>query len=305
VLLYLVYNDTLTGSPWTLPRSMFDPSDRFGFGDGIGFHTRHTLAAGLANTDELLTLLQFDALGWPPLFLFGLIGLPFLVGRARAWDYVALGGLLAFVLAYIGYFYHGIALGPRYYFEAMPWLLLLAGRGAQVLGELARGRLAAGCVLGLLMLNCVAFYLPAEIQRRRDFSGFPDARPLHLAFTSPSLRGPRLEGVPSPSLVLTTDWWLYSTELASLNCPSVPSCPVLFGLVTSDARAEQVRSAFPERTLLYAVEAGGRVVLAPAPTNAGSGAAVDQQVVEVGVPAVAAADGHAGAGVGPAGADGH
>ena len=66
-----------------LPRILFDPSDHFGFGDGIGFHLRHTLAAGLVNTDELLTLLQFDLFGWPPLFALGLLGVPFLLGRAR------------------------------------------------------------------------------------------------------------------------------------------------------------------------------------------------------------------------------
>ena len=82
VLLYLLYNAQLTGSALVLPRTIFDAADHFGFGDGIGFHTRHTLAAGLANTDELLTLLQFDLFGWPPLFALGLLGLPFLFGRA-------------------------------------------------------------------------------------------------------------------------------------------------------------------------------------------------------------------------------
>ena len=260
-LLYLLYNAALTGSPWTLPRSLFDPTDRFGFGDGIGFHTRHTLAAGLANADELLTLLQFDALGWPPLFTFGLLGLPFLLGRARAWDWLALGGLLAFVVAYVGYFYHGVALGPRYYFESMPWLLLLAGRGGQVLAQLANSRLAAGVVLGLLTLNTLGFYVPAEVARRLDFSGLPDARPLQLAFVRGGLSGPELAGVPRPALVLTDDWWIYNAELASLNCASLPSCPVLFGLAVTDDAAAELRAAYPERTVVRAIEAGGQVVL--------------------------------------------
>src|SRR5581483_1429715 len=76
VVAYLVYDFRQTGNALLLPRTIFDASDHFGFGDGIGFHTRHTLAAGLANTDELLTLLQFDLFGWPPLFSLGLLGLP-------------------------------------------------------------------------------------------------------------------------------------------------------------------------------------------------------------------------------------
>ena len=62
VLAYLLYNQRLTGNPFLLPRTIFDAADHFGFGDGIGFHGRHTLAAGLANTDELLTILG-EAIG--------------------------------------------------------------------------------------------------------------------------------------------------------------------------------------------------------------------------------------------------
>ena len=69
------------------------------------------------------------------------------------------------------YFYHGIALGPRYYFEAMPWLLLLGARGVQVLAErrlLVGDCRRAGCVL---TLNTVLFYTPASVERRTDYSG--------------------------------------------------------------------------------------------------------------------------------------
>jgi hypothetical protein len=85
-----------------------------------------------------LTLLQFDLFGWPPLFALGLLLVPFLVGRPSDWDVVCGAGALAFVVAYVAYFYHGIALGPRYYFEALPWLLILAGRGAQRMAHAAR-----------------------------------------------------------------------------------------------------------------------------------------------------------------------
>ena len=126
---------------------------------------------GLVNTDEQLTLLQFDAFGWPPLALYGLLAVPLLARRWDGWTLTALGGLLTFVVVYIGYFYHGIALGPRYYFEAMPWLLLLAGRGAQVLAHISGSRLAALTVVSVLELNALFFYLPHEFQRRIDYSG--------------------------------------------------------------------------------------------------------------------------------------
>jgi hypothetical protein len=264
VVLYLVYNAALTGSPSLLPRAIFDASDRFGFGDGFGFHTRHTLAAGLVNTDEQLTLLQFDLFGWPPLFTLGLIGLPFLFGRARTWDMLASLGFASFVIAYAAYFYHGIALGPRYYFEALPWLLLLAGRGAQVMARLARSRAAVGVILGLLSLNTLLFYLPLEFQRRTDLSGMYGGRTVSLGFVQPGVFGPHLTDVPSPALVLTDDWWLFNTALAPLNCARLPDCPVLFALATNAEDTNLLRDAYPGRLVLRARDNAGRVDLAPA-----------------------------------------
>jgi hypothetical protein len=264
VLLYLIYNAQLTGSAFLLPRTMFDPSDHFGFGDGIGFHTRHTPAAGLANTDEALTLLQFDLFGWPPLFALGLLGLPFLFGRAQTWDVLAACGVLAFVVAYAAYFYHGIALGPRYYFEAMPWLLLLGGRGVQVLAELARSRAAAAVVLGLLSLNTVLFYLPSEIQRRTDFSALPGQRKVTLGFVHNSVFGPQLVGLPDTALVVTDDWWLFNTELASLNCPRLPDCAVVFALATTSNDVSVLHAHYPDRAVLRAVDRTGQIDVIPA-----------------------------------------
>jgi hypothetical protein len=263
VALYLAYNSWLTGSPTLLPRSLFDASDRFGFGDGIGFHNRHTLAAGLANTDEMLTLLQLDLFGWPPLFALGLLCVPFLIGRAQAWDVLAAAGVFVFLVAYAAYFYHGIALGPRYYFEALPWLLLLAGRGAQILAELARSRLVVVGLLGLLSLNTVLFYVPLEIERRADFSGMPGGRTVSLDFVHTGIFGPHLDDLPSPALVVTDDWWLYNTALAALNCARLPNCPVLFALATNADDVNRLRAAFPDRAMLRTVDDAGRIHVEP------------------------------------------
>jgi hypothetical protein len=263
ILAYLLYNVRETGSAFLLPRTIFDPADHFGFGDGIGFHTRHTLAAGLANTDELLTELQFEAFGWPPLFTFGLIGVRFLFGRARGWDFLAAAGWLAFVVAYAAYFYHGIALGPRYYFEAMPWLLLMAGRGIQLLIALAGNRAAGALIVGVLCLNTLLFYTPTELQRRVDLSGLPGGVRISLGFVESTLLGPRLLGLPNQALVVTDDWWLYNTALTALNCARLPDCNVLFALARSPEDALRLRAEYPNRTLLRTVNQGGRIELIP------------------------------------------
>jgi hypothetical protein len=263
VLLYLAYNLHQTGSPFLLPRFLFSPADHFGFGDGVGFYLRHTLAAGLTNADEQLTLLQFDLFGWPPLFALGLISLPFLLRRAGTWDWLALLGFLAFVVAYVGYFYHGIALGPRYYFEAMPWLLLLGARGVQVLAELAGSWWIAALLVVALTLNTVLFYTPASLERRTDFSGISGVQPLSLEFVRTSLSGPRLVGLPGQALVLTDNWWLYNNALAALNCPQLPDCDVVFALATNTADADKLRALFPERTVMRTLNNEGRVTAVP------------------------------------------
>jgi hypothetical protein len=263
VAAYLAYNAALTGSPLVLPRTLFDPSDHFGFGDGIGFHTRHTLAAGLVNTDELLTLLQFDLFGWPPAVALGVLGLPFLLGRPTAWDGLAAAGFGVFVAAYTAYFYHGIALGPRYYFEALPWLLLLGGRGVQVIARVARSRLAATVVIGLLWLNTLVFYLPNELQRRMDFSALPLDRKVTLDFVRGGVFGPRLVGLPSPALVVTDDWWLYNAGLAALNCPRLPDCDVVFALATTPDDVQRLHAQLPGRAVLRTLDRSGHVGVVP------------------------------------------
>ena len=263
LLLYFFYNQQATGSALLLPRQLFDPSDHFGFGDGIGFHLRHTLAAGLANTDELLTSLQFELFGWPPLCALALLAVPFLFGRARSWDYLWLLGLASFVVAYVAYFYHGIALGPRYYFEAVPYMLLLAGRGVQVLAQVARSRVAAGVVVAVLCVYALGFYLPLEVQRRADLSGQPNSRRATLTFVQSTVLGPTVRVPQTPALVITDDWWLFNTALAPLNCPRLPDCDVLFALATTPADAARLRLQFPNRAAFRAVDSQGQVSLVP------------------------------------------
>ncbi|HET6318297.1 MAG TPA: hypothetical protein VFG86_17730, partial [Chloroflexota bacterium] len=172
-----------------------------------------------------------------------------------------------FVVGYIGYYYHGIVLGPRYYFEALPWLLLLGGRGVVVLAEVAHSRVAAGVAIALLSLNTVLFYAPAEMERRTDFSAVPGNVRTSLGFVSNGVFGPRLDDVPRPSLVVTSDWWLFNTGLAALNCPNVPDCPVLFALATTPEDVAKLRATYPGRLPLRAVQREGRVELQPDPTT--------------------------------------
>jgi 4-amino-4-deoxy-L-arabinose transferase-like glycosyltransferase len=229
---YLGYNLAQTGDALLLPRTLFSPADQYGFGAGIGFYGRHTLAAGLVNLDQQLTSLLIDLYGWPFYLTLAFLPLAFLPWRrTHVWDGFCLlmAGLI--VLAQIGYFYHGIYLGPRYLYAALPFLLLLTARGITGAYELVRAglrrwtgsapqtlaRYAAGvgvsaALAGLLACN-VGYYLPRQVQVHADFTGLPAALPLDAdavyAFH------------PSHAVVVTDNWLVYSYVTWPLNDPDL------------------------------------------------------------------------------------
>jgi hypothetical protein len=269
---YLLYNQALTGSRFTSPRQLFGPTDTIGFGEGIGFYGQHTLAAGLVNADELLTSLNIYLFGWPFYLTLALPALPFLLGRARAWDRVHGAVFVLFVLAYVAYFYHGIALGPRYYLEALPSLGLLTARGFASLAEAAgavwrdagrrldpgRPRLAAMVVCGLLLLPNATFFVP-NLNRLYDrFQGTPGGRgPAWGDFVRPDVAG--YTSTLGRALVTTDDWWVYTAYLAPLNCPNL-DCATVYAFQAGDKPADPLRSAYPGRDWYKVVKRNGVLV---------------------------------------------
>jgi hypothetical protein len=264
--LYLLFNLSTTGDLFTLPRNVFNNTDHWGFGV-VGSYGLHTLAAGLINTDENLTLLQFDLFGWPPLTALALVGLPFLLGRAGRWDYLLGACASAFAVAYVGYFYHGIALGPRYYFEAVPALVLLAARGLQAcvqtlgwLGIDRRAAISGACALvALLGTYTLGYYLPHEIDRRMDYGALNNGRRLVLPFVETTLTGPHLARVQAPALVLVPNDDVFKS-LSALNCPlldreHIGDCPILL-LRTGVGSLPMLETEFPGRAA-WIIEAHG------------------------------------------------
>ncbi|HEY4387389.1 MAG TPA: hypothetical protein VGN34_23285, partial [Ktedonobacteraceae bacterium] len=133
----LAFNLLLTGNSYVTPRSLFFAGDSWGFGQGIGFYGQHTLAAGFVNLDELLTILSIDLFGWPFYLTLAFLALPFFTMRAKGADWFMLAVTTIVTGAFIGYFYDGIYLGPRYLFETLPFLLILTSRGIFTLGDWA------------------------------------------------------------------------------------------------------------------------------------------------------------------------
>jgi hypothetical protein len=131
---------------------------RLGFGPGVGecpitqntdfgpagFRPRHAVA----NTRKRLVAWTRYGFAWAPLALLPALGL--LLGwrahRAAARRRALCGGLiLGTVLGYGLFFYHGVAYGARFYYEAFPFAAILAGVAVADIGSWLgrRGRRAS------------------------------------------------------------------------------------------------------------------------------------------------------------------
>jgi hypothetical protein len=136
-----VVNQALLGSPFKLAQELVGSYDRLGFGPGFGPEPAgHTPALGLYNALVYLRTLQGDLFGWPPTLALAplLIALAGTVGsrwRRARWDLFLLGGFLGLVAIYFAWWSSTTIYGARYWYEGLPFLLLLSGRGVQLLGR--------------------------------------------------------------------------------------------------------------------------------------------------------------------------
>ncbi len=256
---YLLYNRALTGSALLLPRVVFSPEDnKYGFGEGVGFYGRHTLGGGLVNADEMLTSLNITLFGWPFYFALAVLALPFVLRRARAWDWVHGAVAASFVLAYIGLYYHGITFGPRYYLDALPALVLLAARGlvalagavAAICQDWGRGRtsqraeLAVLVLVGALLLCNVAYFWPQQTRLYAQLSSRPGTGGLMLGEVIERRFSGRVATVPH-AIVITRDRGLMEL-LGPLNCPRL-DCDTIFAWSPNEETDGPLRAAFPDR----------------------------------------------------------
>jgi hypothetical protein len=275
VAVYLAYNALQTGSPVLLPRTVFSPSDRYGFGQGVGFYGQHTLAAGFVNLDQLLTILLIDLYGWPFYLTLAFIPLAFLRRRRDLeWDFFCLAMCSLLILAQVGYFYHGIYLGPRYLYDALPFLLLLSARGMTALSAALAGlaariaptfadaslrQMAARLLVVILVLALVGcnmfYYLPRQAALYRNYTGLPVTEPLQVT-TIYAFH-------PQHAIVLTSDWFIYNYVLFPLNDPDLKA-ETLYAYAPSSTVVSQLQEQYPNRTLyMLQVGTGGVVKFLP------------------------------------------
>jgi hypothetical protein len=108
--------------------------------NNLGFGGSHSVAAGIENEQTQLSMLALVLNDWPLYLGVSVLLLPFALGTRHKWDWFFLGSAVMAIGAYTIYYSPGIMHGPRYWYEATPFLLLLTARAADLAGTL----LAAG-----------------------------------------------------------------------------------------------------------------------------------------------------------------
>ena len=101
----------------------------------LGFGEKNSLARGIQNEQTQLATLLLVFNGWPLFIGLALVLLPFILGSRSHRDLFLLIAAVFTVGVWTAYEGSGIIHGPRYWYESMPFIVLLSARGFTLLGE--------------------------------------------------------------------------------------------------------------------------------------------------------------------------
>ncbi len=254
----------VTGQVTLNPYRFVYPYDRPGFGPDVGVQG-HSLSVALIHLKLNLRALATGFLGWPGYLNIVFLVLPFILQwwmsprdaaswrRHHTWNYLLLGSFVSVAGIYMTYwFYGGHDAGfPRYYLAALPALLLLTGRGIDLLSLTLRrmGRRIsprAGQLLpvvslypalvALVIFNSFVF-LPPHLNVFRGKYGVT-AAPLQVVEDA---------GI-SDTIVFVPDvehWHQFAVFFAA-NRPTLDS-DVVYAIYYNARQAEAVRGLYPDR----------------------------------------------------------
>jgi hypothetical protein len=242
----------ITGDPWFNAYRLVWPYDRPGFGPDIGPYGYGLYEAIFINTRLKLTMLATGLFGWPGWSNLIFLPLPFLARRANRWDWLLLGTLLGLVGVHLFYWAFGGADGgfPRYYYAALPALLLLTARGIQVsidlLSRLPRIK-GKAINLGWLPVGVVIIFV--------IYSFFWRLPPLLAAqkgkyeITPAPLQAVDRADPPEPALILVqnVDSWRDFAAPFAANSPTLDG-PLVYAIDWGDPYTPRLRTQFKDRS---------------------------------------------------------
>ena len=253
----------ITGNPTFNPYLLVWPYDRVGFGPNIGAYGYSLHDAIFINTCLKLTTLATGLFGWPGWSNLLFLPIPFLTRRANRWDWLLLGAILGIIFVHIFYWAFGGVDGgfPRYYYDALPALLLLTVRGIQISSQylkrqyLARWQLTKlnlfltrfrlqlswlpiGLVISFIVYNLIWNLPPLLVAQKGKY----DITPAPLQVVEQA-------HLTKPALVMIKNvetWGEFAAPFAA-NSPTLDG-PVVYAIDWGPALTQQVRKQFKERT---------------------------------------------------------
>ncbi len=174
VLVFFYYNAVTIGAPWTPTYLYYQASDALGFGPRpVGqLPSYHSFAAGITAMWDNLRLLDRWMFGIPgSLILTVVLGL---IGWDRRWSPLCFASATIVWLGYVLFWFEGIrTIGPVYYFETFPFLLILLAFGLkkiyQLLASTKKNRLVYVTSAGLLLGGGSILFSYQQAQFIRDW----------------------------------------------------------------------------------------------------------------------------------------
>lgn len=258
VLVYLLWQFSLTGNPFLNPYTLWWPYDTIGFGPGIGRQTGgYNLHHAWINTKFSLIAGSADLFGWYRyswLFLpFGLIAI-----RKNARALLAALPAISLVLIYTLYWIGSWLFGPRYYYEGLFSLILLSAAGiAWLAGQPTRLQrsgllkflpsLRFSLVYALLLVliaGNTTFYLPPRLDGLKGLyqTSFERLKP----FYSPQA----LAQTPALVIIHVKGSWTEYAAYLNLSNPFLNS-PFIFTISKGTEQDNRLKSSFPDRAIWH------------------------------------------------------
>ena len=253
-LLLPIYWRAVTGEWMVNPYLEVYPYDHPGFGPHVGPRGFFPKDA-LTYTGSNLLAMAHSFLGWPAYLSLIFVPVTILAGPRADRPFLLPVLICSVILVYGTYWYYGgcDAGFPRYYTAALPCLLLLSGRGIELVAQWLRAhggvRLPTLYPLLVLLVAFNAFtFLPGQLVGFRGKYGV-------TAAGVKAIQAARVE----PALVLVTevDEWNDFAPFFAANSPSLDS-EIVYAIYRDARQAGRLRALFPGRACF--LWAGSRLI---------------------------------------------
>ena len=175
-----LYQWAMTGDPWVNLYATWWPYDTIGYGPGHGVLPEgHTATSAFNNAYVDLLALRTDLHGWPGLSWILLVPGLLMLPRDKR-DAALLIPIVTLIVTYSFYWVRGSGVyGPRYWYEAVPFLWLLSARGLVKVWDWTQSRRAfrvcASIGLAALIALNVMMTIPAQFGLWRGLYGITNA----------------------------------------------------------------------------------------------------------------------------------